>query len=246
MDVTKATTAVICIVGDEILTGQTHDTNGHYMARRLYEIGVAVERYTVLPDRLEPLAAFLRKWARRSDYVFTSGGIGPTHDDITREAVALALGRPLVVHPEAEALIRAYYGDLLNEARLSMALLPENAEIIPNPESGVPGCVSENIFVLPGIPRILEPMFESVVHRLHGMPPTHFEIPTSIYEGQYAEALTGLCRRFPEVHVGSYPRLGNPHVRSVITLASADPAAATRMRAEVERMLDAIARSQGA
>ena len=162
----QAKTAVICVIGDEILSGRTRDSNSHYLARRLAEIGVEVERIVVLPDRRDCIVDFLREWAERCDYLFTSGGIGPTHDDITREMVAEATGRRLVMHGEAEGILRDHYGSEMTEARLSMALLPEGAELIYNPITAAPGCIVENIFVLPGIPEILEVMFESIVDRL--------------------------------------------------------------------------------
>lgn len=219
-------TAVLCIIGDEILNGRVQDSNGYYIAQRLAEIGVRVWRIVILPDEIQTIAHCIRHWAARCDYLFTSGGIGPTHDDITRAAVARAMGRELEMNPEARRILEAYYGDRLTEARLAMAMQPAGAELIPNPISGAPGCIVGNVFVLPGIPEVLHIMFESVVDRLDSVPHLRFEIRTSAYEGDFATWLGELCRRFPQVHVGSYPRLGDPRVRSVITITSHDFTAA--------------------
>jgi molybdenum cofactor synthesis domain-containing protein len=234
------TTAAICIVGDEIVAGRVQDTNGSYVARRLFEIGVAVERFVVFPDRRAALAQFLRKWSRRCDYVFTSGGIGPTHDDVTRQAVAQATGRPLVAHPDAERIIRARYGAGLNEARLAMALLPEGAELIPNPLTAIPGCIVGNIFVLPGIPEVMRPMFESIAPRLQGVPFAHEEIRTRAYEGEFAAALAELAARFPTVRVGSYPRLDDPEARAVVALSSRDRKSLETFAGRVRALLSHI------
>ncbi|MFP4380981.1 MAG: competence/damage-inducible protein A [Candidatus Sumerlaeia bacterium] len=236
----KAPTAVLCIIGNEILCGHTIDTNGSYMARRLHEIGVDVERIMVLPDRLDVIVEFLKIWLHRCDYIFTSGGIGPTHDDVTREAVARALGLELKPHPDAEKALQDFYGKKINPARLSMALAPEGCELIENPVSAAPGFVAGNIFVLAGVPHIFEIMFESVAPRLNGMPRTVVEIDTRAEEGRFAHWLADLEKLHPEVDVGSYPKLGDKRRKSVIRLSSSHPECIVEIEKEIREFLPKV------
>lgn len=233
----QSPSAILCIIGDEILCGRTQDANGFYMARRLDEAGVSVTGISVIPDQLDVVADFLRRESPRCDYLFTSGGIGPTHDDVTRQAVAVATGRRLVMHPEAERILRDYFGERLTPARLEMARLPEGAELILNPICAVPGCIVGNIHVLPGIPSMLEVMFDSILARINGRPQARAEIRTSAFEGDFAHWLGEMCRAFPHVKIGSYPHLGDSQVRTVITLRSADADAVDRLRGAIETKL---------
>lgn len=215
-------TAALCIIGNEVLSGRTRDANGHYIAVRLAALGIALRRILVIPDEMETIVEAVRHWKSRCDYLFTTGGIGPTHDDITREAVARALGRPLAMHPEAQAVVRQYYGERINEVRLEMARLPQGAELIRNPRTGVPGCIVENVYVLPGIPSLIEEMFPTIEPRLGSAPVFRGELPTLLYEGEYAEWLAQLAESRPQIEIGSYPILGDPACRTVLSVASRD------------------------
>ena len=168
----KIVTACVLVIGNEILSGRTQDKNINYLAKGLNEIGVRLREVRVIPDVAEVIVATVRECKAAFDYVFTTGGIGPTHDDITAAAVAKALGREFGRNAEAEAVLRGHYRpEEITEARLSMADMPEGAELIDNPVSRAPGFRIENVFVLPGVPRIMQAMFDGLRHGLAGGQP---------------------------------------------------------------------------
>jgi len=230
-------TAVFGIIGDEILAGRVHDANGYYMARRLREAGVDVLEMAVLGDRLDRLVEFIRHWSPRVSCLFLSGGIGPTHDDVTRPAVAQALHRTLTPHPEAVQALKDYFGEHVNEPRLEMARLPEGARLIPNPVGGVPGCIVENVYVLPGVPRMLHAMFDALVADLGGAPLRTAEVATTAWEADFSESLARLCADAPSVRVGSYPQEPGAPARTLLTFESADAAALEEMLRRVRALL---------
>jgi molybdenum cofactor synthesis domain-containing protein len=206
---TKIVTAALIIIGDEILSGRTADVNLRYIAGRLNSLGVRLAEARVVADKQDAIVAALNECRARYDYVMTTGGIGPTHDDITAAAVAAAFDRPLIRHPEIVAILEnAYRGsDMeLNEARLSMADTPEGATLIDNPVSGAPGWQIENVFVFAGVPKIMQAMFESMTHRLTGGEPLRERsIVVDIGEGALASALSDIQDRHPNLSIGSYP-----------------------------------------
>ncbi len=206
---TKVVTAALIIIGDEILSGRTADVNLRYIARRLNSIGVRLAEARVVADKQEAIVAAVNQCRQAYDYVMTTGGIGPTHDDITAAAIAAAFGRRLIRNPEIVALLEDRYRDSeleLNEARLSMANTPEGATLIDNPVSGVPGWQIENVFVFAGVPKIMQAMFESMVHRLTGGEPLHERsIVVDIGEGTLAAALAEIQNRHTALSIGSYP-----------------------------------------
>jgi len=205
----KTYTAAFLIIGNEILSGRTTDANLHFVAGRLNELGIRLSEARVVPDVEQEIVAALNALRARYDYVFTSGGIGPTHDDITAESVARAFGLPLTEHPEARRRLEARYAETgieLNEARLRMARTPEGAALIDNPVSGAPGFQVENVFVMAGVPKIMHAMFESLRDRLvGGAPLLSRSISCRLPEGQLAQGLGEIQARFPEVDIGSYP-----------------------------------------
>ena len=171
---TKVVTAALIIIGDEILSGRTADVNLRYIAGRLNSIGVRLAEARVVADKQDAIVAAVNECRQAYDYVMTTGGIGPTHDDITAAAIAAAFGRRLIRNPEIVAILEDAYRDSemeLNEARLSMANTPEGATLIDNPVSGAPGFQVENVFVFAGVPKIMQAMFESMIHRLTGGEP---------------------------------------------------------------------------
>lgn len=199
-------TACVIIIGNEILSGRTQDINLNWLAKSLNDAGVRLREARVVADDPEAILEAVNACRTRYDYVFTTGGIGPTHDDITSECIARALDLPFVRNPEAVAILTEYYGDKLNEARLSMCDMPDGAELIPNPVSAAPGYRIENIFVLAGVPRIMQAMFDYVKPLLEGGAPMHSEtISTFLTEGTIADGLTAIQDRFPDVEIGSYP-----------------------------------------
>jgi molybdenum cofactor synthesis domain-containing protein len=201
-------TAAILVIGNEILTGRTKDTNTGWLAERLYALGIRVREARVVPDVEAEIVAAVRALSARYAYVFTTGGIGPTHDDITAESVARAFGVRLLRDPEAVRRLTAHYEDpsLLNEARLRMANVPEGAELIDNPVSVAPGFRIGNVHVLPGVPMIMQAMFEGLAHRLKGGPPLLARtVRCLLAEGTLAEGLGAVQARFPDLEIGSYP-----------------------------------------
>lgn len=199
-------TAAALIIGNEILSGRTRDANTAYLGRRLNELGVRLVEVRVVPDLEEAIVAALQALQATNDYVFTTGGIGPTHDDITVDAVAKALGRRVVEHPEARRLLEDYYGDRINEARLRMARAPEGAQLIENPVSRAPGLRIDNVFVLAGIPEIMQAQFEAAAAEIQGgLPLQSVSLPLALPESTIAPGLGDLQLRYPDVEMGSYP-----------------------------------------
>ncbi|MCH8858751.1 MAG: competence/damage-inducible protein A, partial [Proteobacteria bacterium] len=179
------------------------------IAKRLNSLGVRLAEARVVADKEDAIVAAVNELRARHDYVMTTGGIGPTHDDITAAAIAAAFGRPLIRNPEIVAILEdAYRGsDMeLNEARLSMADTPEGAILIDNPVSGAPGWQIENVFVFAGVPKIMQAMFESMIHRLTGGEPlTERSVVVDIGEGVLAAALADIQAAHPDLSIGSYP-----------------------------------------
>jgi molybdenum cofactor synthesis domain-containing protein len=200
-------TAAVLIIGNEILSGRTQDVNLAFLAKSLNEIGVRLREARVVADVEAEIVAAVNELRARWTYVFTTGGIGPTHDDITAECIAKAFGVPLIRHPEAEARLRAHYDpDKLNEARLRMANTPEGATLIDNPVSIAPGFRIGNVFVMAGVPAIMQAMFDGLKGGLRGGAPVRsVTVPAYIAEGTIAKDLGALQARFPELDIGSYP-----------------------------------------
>ena len=203
----KVVTACMVIIGNEILSGRTQDTNLSHLAKVLNEVGVRLTEARVIPDVEDVIVDTVNACRAQFDHVFTTGGIGPTHDDITADCVAKAFGRPLIVNPEARAILEAHYEPgQLTEARLRMARTPEGAELVENPVSKAPGFQVENVFVMAGIPTIMQAMFDSLSHRLVGGKPMQSRSVT-VEKGEsfIANELAGVQDSFPEVEIGSYP-----------------------------------------
>ena len=205
--VPRTVTACLLIIGNEILSGRTKDANLAFLGEQLNEIGVRLMEARVVPDIEAVIVDTLNEVRGKFDYVFTTGGIGPTHDDITSACVAKAFGVEWSLHPEAHALLKAHYAEgELNEARLRMAHTPEGASLIENPISKAPGFQIENVFVMAGIPRVMQAMFESLKSRLTGGAPVRsVTLAVSLPEGAVAKGLGEAQDEFPDVEMGSYP-----------------------------------------
>jgi molybdenum cofactor synthesis domain-containing protein len=203
----EAVTACVVIIGNEILSGRTQDVNLKYLGERLNGIGIRLREARVIPDVPEVIVETVNEVRARHDYVFTTGGIGPTHDDITSECVARAFGVPLIRNPEALAILEAHYEPgMLNEARLRMANTPEGASLLRNPVSAAPGFRIGNVFVMAGVPSIMQAMFDGIAHQLAGGPPMLSRtVVAHLPEGAIAAALGALQERFPALEIGSYP-----------------------------------------
>ncbi|MET3528142.1 competence/damage-inducible protein A [Phenylobacterium koreense] len=200
-------TAAVMIIGDEILSGRTQDTNLRDIARYLGVLGIDLAEARTVPDVHEEIVAALNALRGRYDYVITTGGIGPTHDDITADAVAAAFGVELEEHPEIMAMMRARWGDDLNAARRRMARVPVGGVLVKNPVQGPPGFMIGNVFVLAGVPTIMRGMLEDVGPRLRGGMVT---IARTLRvegsgEGTIAAPLEAVAKAHPEMSLGSYP-----------------------------------------
>jgi molybdenum cofactor synthesis domain-containing protein len=203
----RTVTACVLIIGNEVLSGRTQDENLSFLAHGLNEVGIRVREARVIPDDPTVIATTVNAARRDFDHVFTTGGIGPTHDDITAQCVADAFGVKLVLHPAAKRLLEAHYpAGHLNEARLRMAMVPEGAVLLPNPISQAPGFQIGNVFVLPGVPRIMQGIFEQLKPRLKGGARVlSRSVSCRIGEGVLAHDLGGLQGRWPDLEIGSYP-----------------------------------------
>ncbi|MFZ4762703.1 MAG: competence/damage-inducible protein A [Alphaproteobacteria bacterium] len=214
------TSAAILVIGDEILSGRTKEANIGFIAPKLFSLGIDLQEARIIGDDIANIAAVLRAWHKSYDYIFTSGGIGPTHDDKTAEAVALAFDLPLSLHPIAAARLQQHYQPAdLNEARMKMAHTPHGAILIDNPVSIAPGFIVKNVFTLPGVPKILQAMWDFVEPQLQGGEPKQaVTITTDLGEGIFATPLGEIANNFPELSIGSYPyfRLGTSGVSLVV------------------------------
>jgi len=199
--------AAILIIGNEILSGRTQDTNTSTLATWLNSIGVKVQEVRVIPDIEKTIVETLNVLRKENDYVFTTGGIGPTHDDITAESVSKAFGLKYEIHKEGYKILEAYYkpGEF-NEGRQKMIWMPENAELILNPTSGAPGFSVENVFCLPGVPSIMKSMLGGLKNKIvGGKPILSHTISLKTVESEIANSLTEVQNKNKEVEIGSYP-----------------------------------------
>ena len=199
--------AAILIIGNEILSGRTQDTNTSTLATWLNSIGVIVREVRVIPDIEKTIVDTLNVLRKENNYVFTTGGIGPTHDDITAQSVSKAFGLKYEIHKEAFKILEAYYNPgEFNEGRKKMVKMPENAELILNPTSGAPGFSVENVFCLPGVPSILKSMLGSLKNKIVGGEPIlSHTISLKTVESEIANSLTKVQDQNGEVEIGSYP-----------------------------------------
>ena len=226
-------TAGILVIGNEILSGKVVDTNSPYLCRELRTLGVDVERIVTIPDEIDTIAVHVRAMSEAYDLVFTSGGIGPTHDDLTVDGVAAAFGLP-VEHCESIAdRIERAIGEKPNASQLKMARLPKGARLIDSGDLWFPLVVVENVYVLPGIPELLRKKFESARDRFRGIPFVLKRVYVKQMESEIAEQLNDLLREFPQLQLGSYPRIQEESFRVLLTLESRDAG-------YVQRALDAL------
>ncbi len=205
----KIWTAGLVVIGDEILSGRTHDKNIAQVASWLQVQGIRLNEVRVVPDVEEKIVAAINALRAENDYLFTTGGIGPTHDDITVDAVASALGVPVIIHPEAQAMLERYYfgrGMELTEARLRMARVPDGAELIPNRMSGAPGIRLGNMFLMAGVPHITAGMLDALTGELEGGAPLLSEtIGCWTAESDVADILREVEKAHENCQIGSYP-----------------------------------------
>jgi molybdenum cofactor synthesis domain-containing protein len=214
--------AGIVIIGNEVLSGKTQDTNSHFLCQELRALGVEVQRISVIPDEIELIGAEVASFSRQFDFVFTTGGVGPTHDDITMAGIAHGFGIKVVRHPELERRLRERHGQNLNEARLRMAEVPEGAQLVAEGSLYAPVVKFRNIYIFPGIPKILHERFQVIKEDFREAP---FYLKVAYVregEGVIAAILNSLLESFPNLLLGSYPVLDNPDYKVKVTLESKD------------------------
>jgi len=238
-------TAAIVVIGNEILTGKSEDKNASYLIGELYTLGVALRRIVVIADDVNEIARVVRECADGFDYVFTSGGVGPTHDDVTIEGVARAFDRSVVRVPELEAMLRSYFGEGINEARLRMADAPDGSQLIRAEGLRWPVLATENVFVLPGVPELFRSKFDAIRERFRGEPFYTRAIYTREDEFDIAPQLDRVAGGHPEVEIGSYPTFTREDYRVKITIESKVEAAVERARDELLELLDPAAIAPG-
>ncbi|MBQ0749033.1 MAG: competence/damage-inducible protein A [Roseovarius sp.] len=236
-------TAAMLVIGDEILSGRTRDANMHYLAGEVTKVGIDLREVRVVSDDPSAIVAAVRALSAGYDHVFTSGGIGPTHDDITAENVAAAFDRPISVREDARAILAAHYdarGQELNAARLRMARIPDGASLIDNPISAAPGFTIENVHVMAGVPSIFQAMLASVLPTLTGGAPILSQtLEIRRGEGDIAGPLSDLAGRYPDLSIGSYPFIRDGCYGAQIVMRGQDGARLDAAMAELAEMFPA-------
>lgn len=246
MEAERIWTAGLVVIGDEILSGRTQDKNVAQVASWLNVQGIRLAEVRVVGDRTEAIVEAVDALRNRNDYCFTTGGIGPTHDDITVDAIAEALGVPVVHHPDATAVLERYYATRggLTEARARMARVPEGAELIPNRVSGAPGIRIGNLFIMAGVPHITAGMLDSLTGELEGgRPVVSKSIGCWVAESEVADLLARAERTHEGVAIGSYPFFREGRVGANFVVRSPDEALVDRCLADLTAELEAMGKA---
>jgi molybdenum cofactor synthesis domain-containing protein len=234
-------TAALVVIGDEILSGRTQDKNVAQVALWLNQHGIRLAEVRIVPDDMGRIAEAVNELRAAHDYLFTTGGIGPTHDDITVDAMAEAFGVPVIVHPEARKILEDYYRGRpggLTEARLRMARVPQGAELIPNPSSGAPGIKIENVYVMAGVPGITASMLDALTGKLEGgLPVVSVTVGARAPESDVADLLRETEAANPGVAIGSYPFFKDGRYGANFVIRSEDGELAKRTGDELSSKL---------
>jgi molybdenum cofactor synthesis domain-containing protein len=234
-------TAALCVIGDEILSGRTQDKNVAQLALWLNDHGIRLAEVRIVPDDIGRIAETVNALRATHDYLFTTGGIGPTHDDITVDAIAAAFGVPVIVHPTARAILEDYYRDRpggLTDARMRMARTPDGAELLPNPSSGAPGVKMGNVYILAGVPHIAASMLAALTGKLEGgRPVASVTVGARAPESDVADLLRETEDANPGVAIGSYPFFRDGKYGANFVIRSEDKALA---RATADALSDKL------
>ncbi len=215
-------TAALLVIGNEILSGKVRDTNSAYLSVELRKLGVDLERILTIPDVVDTIAEEARAMSQAYDFVFTSGGIGPTHDDLTMDAIAKAFDLDIVLNQSMVDRMVRHSKTPVNDAMKKMALIPEGAEVLDVGGLWFPVVVVGNVYIFPGIPELFEKKFDSIRDRFRGIPFQLRKIYVRESESEIADILNTLLKEFPELMLGSYPRINEEHYRVLLTLESRD------------------------
>tara|TARA_X000000368_G_scaffold187728_1_gene148075 strand:+ start:713 stop:1426 length:714 start_codon:yes stop_codon:yes gene_type:complete len=234
--------ASLIIIGNEILSGRTQDKNLSYLATWLNEIGIQLSEVRVIRDEEDEIIDTVNLLRRKYNYVFTTGGIGPTHDDITSESIAKAFNVDLEINPQALAILKEYYKDSdLTEARMKMTQIPKGAILVENPVSKAPGFKIENVFVMAGIPTIMQGMLEGAkIHLSGGKPMISESIDAFLPESFIAKELSSLQDKFKDVEIGSYPFVKDGKYGTSLVMRSTDSAKLLDCKVQMELMISKL------
>ena len=238
---TESKTAAVLIIGNEILTGTTHDINTLFIAKECLRLGIGLREVRVVADVMDDIVQAVRALSARYDYVFSTGGIGPTHDDITADAMAVAFERPIEVNASAAAALSAHYGEQINDARMRMARMPAGVALIRNDISVAPGFIVGNVYVMAGVPKIMQSMFVNFAPTLAAGPPIRMaKIRMTLPESAFADALGEIQSRFSMIDIGSYPHFNRDGFYGHLIARGSDLEALAAVRAEMTRMVEAL------
>ena len=236
----KTVTGCLIIIGNEILSGRTQDTNLAHLAKAMTELGVRMVEARVIPDIEKTIVDTVNECRTKFDYVFTTGGIGPTHDDITADCIALAFDTELVIHPEIEAIIRRREAPPeVMASRMRMARIPKGATLIENPTGGPPGFQMENVFVMAGVPSVMQAMVSTLDgDRIQGgLPVRSRSVGAYLSEGQVAGRLREIQEEHPDVDLGSYPFYRKEGYGTNLVMRGTDEAELEIMQEKVRQMI---------
>lgn len=234
-----AKTAGILVIGNEILSGKVVDANSPYLCKELRPLGVDTRRLVVLPDDVEVIAEHVSAYAAAFDYVLTTGGVGPTHDDVTIEGVARGLHRQVVIHPALYALLQEHWAERPTAVRDKMASVPESTQLLMEPSLPIPVLLVGNVYVFPGIPKLFRRLFDDVKERFRESPYHARHVYVRSRESTFAHHLEAVMAAFPALLLGSYPEVDNPAYRVKLTLESKDPAYLKRAHEHLLALLPA-------
>ena len=239
MNFSKEFTSAILIIGNEILSGRTVDKNTSFIAKWLGELGISVEEVRIIPDKESIIISVINELRRKYQYVFTTGGIGPTHDDITSESVAKAFGKKYDYNKEAYTILEKYYANSdFNEGRKKMARMPEGARLIYNEQGSAPAFYIENVFVLPGIPSYVELMLPQLKKNIvYGKKIISLSCDAKVRESSIALDLAKIQNNFPDIDIGSYPYSQESSFGTILVMRAIDEVSVLKCKAEVEVML---------
>ncbi len=241
---TRAPTAAVILIGNELLSGRTQDINLQYIANKLATHGITLRETRIIPDDEAVVVEAVNVLRNANDYVFTTGGIGPTHDDITADCISSAFGVALPIHPVAEQLLLAFFQERdiePNEDRMRMARIPEGGKLIDNPISAAPGFNIGNVFVLAGVPRIMQAMFDSILPSLRKGPVIQsVSVTCNLGEGTLAAPLRELQARYPMLDLGSYPGKFDGAPRVMLVARGTDIDAMSQIEEELKKLVASL------
>ena len=224
-------TVACLVIGDEILSGKFRDANAPVVIDGLRKLGARLVRIETLPDDVDVIADAVRRASAACDHVITSGGVGPTHDDVTMAGIARAFDVPLVEHPGLASMLRGFYQDALTDDHLRMAMVPEGTDLVTGDHPSWPVIVVRNLFILPGIPSLFRAKFDSLHEQLRGTPWFARRLYVTVDEGTVARAMRQVAQAHPAVGIGSYPRFDTSAYKVLVTLESKDEASVETARA---------------